>query len=115
MNKQAEKDNETITKAYLDQFRNDNERNRRGLDLDFHNKASDLVENNQDNDLNNIKSTNVNSITINQNPTSDNEDSTKNYIVDELDKNTIANMIRSFYLLDVYNSPGRTKSRRSQL
>ena len=89
LNKQTENDNEVITKAYVDQFHNENERNKRDLGLDFYNESNDLVKNNQDNDLNDNKLTNVNSITINQNPTSDNEVSTKKYIDDELDKNTI--------------------------
>ena len=48
-----------------------------------------MVKNNQDNDFNDTKLTNVNSITVNRNPTSDNELSNKKYIDDELDKNTI--------------------------
>ena len=35
LNKQAENDNEVITKAYVDQFHNDNERNRRDVGLSF--------------------------------------------------------------------------------
>ena len=48
-----------------------------------------MVKNNQDNDLNDNKLTNVDSITVNRNPTSDNELLNKKYIDDELDKNTI--------------------------
>ena len=48
-----------------------------------------MVNNNQDNDLNDKKLTNIDSITINRNPTSNNEVSNKNNIDDELDKNTI--------------------------
>ena len=44
LNKQAENDNEVITKAYVDQFHNDNERNRRGLGLDFYDESSHLVK-----------------------------------------------------------------------
>ena len=89
MNKQAENDNEVITKAHVDQFHQENERSRRDVGLDFYNESSDLVKNNQDNDLNDNKLTNIDSITVNQNPTSDNELSNKKYIDDELDKNTI--------------------------
>ena len=35
LNKQAENDNEVTTKAYVDQFHNDNERNRRDLGMSF--------------------------------------------------------------------------------
>ena len=48
-----------------------------------------MVKNNQDNDFNDNKLTNIDSITVNRNPTSDNELANKIYIDDELDKNTI--------------------------
>ena len=89
LNKQAENDNEVITKAYVDQFHQENERSRRDVGLDFYNESSDLVKNNQDNDLNDKKLINLDSVTVNRNPTSDNELSNKKYIDDELDKNTI--------------------------
>ena len=89
LNKQAENDNEVITKAYLDQFHNDNERNRRDLGLSFYNEEVDLVKNNQDNNFNDNKLMNIDSITVNRNPTSDDEVPNKKYIDDELDKNTI--------------------------
>ena len=89
VNKQAENDNEVITKAYVDQFHQENERSRRDVGLSFYNEEADLVKNNQDNDFNNNKITNIDSITINNNPTDDNHVSNKKYIDDELDKNTI--------------------------
>ena len=89
LNKQAENDNEVITKAYVDQFHQENERSRRDLGIDFYNESNDIVKNNQDNDLNDNKLTNINSITVNRNPTSDNELSNKKYIDEALDKNTI--------------------------
>ena len=88
LNTQAENDNEVITKAYVDQFHNDNERNRRDVGLSFYNEEPNLVKNNQDNDFNDNKLINIDSITVNRTPTSDNELSTKKYIDDELDKNT---------------------------
>ena len=88
-NKQAENDNEVITKAYVDQFHQENERSRRDLGIDFYDESNDLVENNQDNDLNDNKLTNLDSIQVNRNPISDNELANKKYIDDELDKNTI--------------------------
>ena len=48
-----------------------------------------MTKNNQDNDFNDKKLTNKDSITVNRGPTSDNEVSTKKYIDDQLDKNTI--------------------------
>ena len=48
-----------------------------------------MVKNNQDNDFNGNKLTNIDSITIVRGPSSDNEVSNKKYIDDELDKNTI--------------------------
>ena len=58
-----------------------------------------MVKNNQDNDLNDNKLTNLDSIEVNRNPTSDNELSTKKYIDDELDKNTI---VTFFQTLTIY-------------
>ena len=89
LNTQAVNDNQVITKAYVDQFHNDNERNRRDVGLSFYNEEVDLVKNNQDNDLNDNKITNINSITININPSDDNHVSDKKYVDNELDKNTI--------------------------
>ena len=89
LNKQAENDNEVITKAYVDQFHQQNERSRRDLGIDFYDESSDLVKNNQDKDLIDNKLTNLDSVQVNRNPTSDNELSNKKYVDDELDKNTI--------------------------
>ena len=68
LNTQAVNDNQVITKAYVDQFRKQNERSRRDLGIDFYNESSDLVKNIQDNDLNDNRLTNINSITIKTNP-----------------------------------------------
>ena len=89
LNKQAENDNEVITKAYVDQFHQKNERPRRDLGVDFYNESNDLVKNNQDIDFNGKKLTNIDSISVNRDSTSDNEVTNKNYIDDELDKNTV--------------------------
>ena len=48
-----------------------------------------MVKNNQDNNFNDNKLTNLDSIQVNGNPTLDNEVSNKKYIDDELEKNTI--------------------------
>ena len=48
-----------------------------------------MVKNNQDKDFNDNKLTNINSITINNNPTDDNHVGNKKYVDDEIDKNTI--------------------------
>ena len=89
LNKQAENDNEVITKAYVDQFHQENERSRRDVGLSFYNEEADLVKNNQDNNLNDNKLTNIDSVQVNRNPSSDNEVANKKYIDDELNKNTI--------------------------
>ena len=89
LNTQAVNDNQVIKKAYVDQFHQENERSRRDLGIDFYDESSDIVKNNQDNDLNDKKLTNLDSITINRNPTSDNEITNKKYVDGELDKNTI--------------------------
>ena len=110
LNTQAENDNEIITKAYVDQFHQENERSRRDLGIDFSNESDDIVKNNQDNDLNDKKLTNINSITINNNPTDDNHVSNKKYIDNELDKNTIVrfnqtlqNYLKVSVRNDIYN------------
>ena len=110
MNKEAESDNEVITKAYVDQFHNDNERNRRDLGLDFYDESTDLVKNNQDNDFNDNKLTNLDSRTVNSNTSSDTELSNKKYVDDELNKNTMVrfNQTLQSYLKvsvgnDIYN------------
>ena len=77
LNKQAENDSEVVTKAYVDQFHHENERSRRDLGIGFYDETSDIVKNNQDNDLNNSKLTNLDSVTVNRIPTSDNEVSNK--------------------------------------
>ena len=109
-NTQAVNDNQVYTKAYVDQFHQQNEQSRRVLGIDFYNESSDIVKNNQYNDLNDKKLTNLDSITINRNPSSDNEVSNKKYNYDELDKNTIVrfNQTLQNYLKvsmgnDIYN------------
>ena len=89
LNKQAENDNEVITKAYVDQFHQENERSRRDLGIDFYDESNDLVKNNQDNDLIDNKLTNLDSITVNRNPNSDNELSNKKYVDDSIGEGTL--------------------------
>ena len=89
LNKQAEKDDEVITKAYVDQFHQENERSRRDVGLDFYNESNDLVKNNQDNDLNDNKLTNFDSVSVNRNPSSDNASANKKYIDDSIGEVTL--------------------------
>ena len=97
LNKQSENDNEVITKAYVGQFHQENERSRQDVGLDFYDESSDLVKNNQDNDFNNKKLTNIDSITSNRNPTSDNELSNQKCIDVEIDKNTMVRFNQTLY------------------
>ena len=112
-------DNQLITKTYVDQFHQENERSQRDLGIDFYDESSDIVKNNQDNDFNDNKLTDINSIRINNNPSDDNHVSNKKYIDDELDKNTIVrfNQTLQNYLKvsvgnDIYNL---TKYKKIQL
>ena len=89
LNKQAENDNQVITKAYVDQFHQENERSRRDVGLDFYDESNDLVKNNQDNDLNDNKLTNLDSITVNRNPILDYELVNKKYVDDSIREGTI--------------------------
>ena len=110
LNTQAVRVNQVFTKAYVDQFHQENERSRRDVGLDFHDKSSDIVKNIQDNDLNDNKITNLDSIKINRNPTSDNKITNKKYVDAELDKNTtlrfnqtLQNYLRISVGNDTYN------------
>ena len=95
MNKQSENDNHVITKAYVDQFHQENERSRRDVALDFYDESSYLVKNNQDNDFNENKLVNIDSVVVNRKPINDNEVSNKKYVDDELDKNTVLIFIQT--------------------
>ena len=92
LNTQAVNDNQIVTKAYVDQFHQENERSRRDLAIDFYNESNILVKNNQYNDFNSNKLTNLNSISINNNPTDNNHVSNKKYVDDELDKDTLVRL-----------------------
>ena len=84
MDTQAVNDNQVIPKAFVDQFHQEKERSRRGLGLYFSNESFDLVKKNQDNDLNDMKLTNLDSVVVNRNPSSDNEVSNKKYVDDSI-------------------------------
>ena len=100
LNKQAENENEVITKAYVDQFHQKNERSGRDLGIDFYDESSDLVKNHQDNDLNEKKLTNIDIASVNRNPASENELANKKNIDNDLNQNTILrfNPILHIYL-----------------
>ena len=77
------------------QFCQENERSGRDLGLSFYNEEIDLVKNNEDNDFNDNKLTNIDSNTVNRNPIVDNELTNKNYVDDQLDRNTIVRFNRT--------------------
>ena len=83
----------------MDQRRQENDRSRRDVGLDCYDESSDLVKNNQDNDFNDNKLTNIDSVTVNRDPTSDKHLVNKKFLDAELDKNTIA---RFFPTLENY-------------
>ena len=97
---QAVNDNQDIIKAYVDQYHDDIERNRRNSGLAVFDEKVDLVKINQDNNFNNNKLTNLDSVLIKREPVSDNELANKKYIDDELDKSTVQrfNQTRESYL-----------------
>ena len=88
VNTQAVNDNQVFSKAHVDHFHQENERFRRDLGISFYNEEVDLLKKIQDNSFNDNKLTNINSITINNNPNADNHVSNKKYVDDFLDKNT---------------------------
>ena len=89
LKKQAEGDNEVITKAHVDPFHQENERTRRDLGKDFYDESSDLVKNNQDNDFNDNKLLNLDSVSVNRTPSSDNEVANKKHVDDSIEEGTI--------------------------
>ena len=89
MNTQAVNDNQVITKADIDQFHQENERSLRDLGLDFYDESSELVKNNQDNELNDNKLINIDRVVFNREPIKDNELANTKYVDNEIDKNTI--------------------------
>ena len=89
LNTQAVNDNQVISKAYVDQFHEDNGRTRRDLGLNFFDESDDLAKNKQHNVFNDNNITNLDSVTINRNPNLDHEVANKKYIDDQSDKKTI--------------------------
>ena len=81
LNKPAEIDNEVITKAYVDQFHQENEQSRRDLVTEIFNESNELVKDKQNNDLIDNNATNLDSITINRDRTSDSEMSNKKILM----------------------------------
>ena len=88
-NTQASNINQVITKAYVDQFRNDNEIIKSDLGTNFYDESNDLVKNFQDNDFNDNKLTKIDSITIVREPSSDNELAKKQYVDDSIGDGTV--------------------------
>ena len=69
LNSEPTDDNHAATKSYVDSL-SGNDRNRRDMST---------VSNDQDNEFDNIRLTNLDSITVNRHRTSDNEPSTEKY------------------------------------
>ena len=67
----------------LKSLHEDNERNRRSVGIDFYDESSDLAKNNQTNDFNDNIILNVQSIEINDDPTSYNHVINKKYVDDD--------------------------------
>ena len=64
---------EIPAKAYIDSLHEKNEKSRRDSALQFHDESSDLVKNTQDQDVNDKKLTNLDSIMVYRKPTLDEE------------------------------------------
>ena len=85
------------------------------MGIDFYNESINLVKNNHDNDLNPNKLTNLDSITVNRNPTPDNEVATKKYVDTSIREGTIVRITQTlqshlrvsvgkdFYILTKYD------------
>ena len=88
--------NLVITKAYVDQFQQANERSRRDFGLYIYNESSDLVKNNQDNNFIDYKLTVLDSVSVDTNPCLKSELVNKKFLDDELDRNTIVRFNQTF-------------------
>ena len=95
-------DNQVITKSYVDQFHQENERSRQDVGLDFYDESSFLVENIQDNDFNDKKVTNIDSISINRKPIIDDEVSNNNIVDDGLNKILYLDLIKRYRIMSKY-------------
>ena len=78
-----------ITKAYVDQFYQEEELHRRDLGIDIYNQSSDSVKSNQGNDFNDKNLSNIDSLTYNRKPSLDNEVTNKKYVNDTIEESTI--------------------------
>ena len=60
-----------VSKSYVDQFHQEKKRSKWDLGRDFYNESNDLVKNNQDNEFEKNKLTNLDSVSVNRSPTLD--------------------------------------------
>ena len=89
LNTQAVNDNQVTTKSYVDQLHKENERSTRDLGFDFYHESGDLVENNQNLEFDDNKLTNIDSIRVNREPTSDKELANKKNIINIIQEGTL--------------------------
>ena len=71
--------NEIPTKTYIGSSLDEKEKSRRDKQLDFYNQTSYLIKYNQDKNFNDSKLTNLDSVTVNREPISNNELGNKKY------------------------------------
>ena len=116
---QAVNENQVITKAYVDQFHQENELSRQDLGINFFDELSDLLKKTQDNKFNDNKLTNIGSITVNRSPTSNNQVTNKKYVDDSIKNGhvlrfyrTLENYLKVSVGKDTYNL---TKDNKIQL
>ena len=115
LNTRAINDSQVITKCYVHQLQQENERFRRDFGSNFYNELSDLVENHQDKNFNDNISTNLDSFTVIKNLV---QISTRKFVEKSLGHGNILRFIQRLqnYLkvsvgIDIYNL---TKIDRSQ-
>ena len=107
---QAVNDNQVITKSYVDQFHQENERSGWDVGLDFYDEWNDLVTNNQDNKFDINKATNLDSVSVIRNPSSDNDLANRKYVDDLICAGNVLVFIQTlekyfkvFVVNDTYN------------
>ena len=110
---------EISTKTYIDSLHDENERNRRDVGLAFYDEELDLVKNNQDNDFNDIRLINLDSVSVSTYPSLDNELSIKKHVDDSIAvgtivtfKQTLENYLKVSIGIDTYKL---TKYKKVQL
>ena len=95
---------ELPTKAYIDSLREEKERSRRDLGIDFYDESSDPVKYNITNGFNDNIILNVRRIHINDYPSNDDHVVYKKYVVDDFLTKTHSSVVKNNQNIDFINN-----------